>query len=248
MRVFLIIFLLSNVTLAQNNEYRLFVSSNNFLVGYRINFATSASFGFEYKNEKLNIGVGLNYTYLKYLPDNFNMQSNNAGFMIELSFLSQSFPVRPLFGTIISTELNSNYHDGRVLAYPDSDYFMPTNNYSGGGLISHGSHGGPPYSNEYELTLYQGTRLLGFCYSGVSIKLIKNLKMSLAAGCYLRRISLKKFSWVEKYYDSESVIKAKYQESYDKAIVYDSKIYHYVTFQMGLSYSIPLKKKTKQTE
>lgn len=197
--------------------------------GILLDFNTiSTVVAFSYQHEN-------NFEFEKYgyVSPNFTFKNNLLGVSNNILLLSSKSRFRPLIKINLLTEVKSNYRNG-FLWDNDRQNLITLENYnitpSGQEIYSLN-----PISYYYTSNFYYSTPFIVSLLAGCDIHLIENLHFNIELGYGLRVLKTQNLQWT----DGENIS----HKLKDAPI--NIHLFHMLDAQIGLSYSFPLKKKTK---
>lgn len=203
-----------------------------------------------------NVGIGVNvnlnkgrlalygaYGFLAELPIWTHgplVKNHFLGLSLEYSIFGDEKKVRPFIGLSLLSEIATNYRNG----YMDESFLSSDDPVAGYGTVPMGSHGSGPYKIGYNTNFYYSTPFLGSLLVGCDIHLAKGLRLSIAAGYGLRIMRYRNVVWTVES-DTPYLTEEVNVEELLKDKIVQNKAFHFMEFQLGLSYTFSFNKKEK---
>ena len=232
--VFILSLIIALSSYSQENETRMSAQlSNGFFTRIFDNYSnlynlTKIDLGLNFQRPKGDFYLYATYGYKTNIISSedkaigkiqFAYKSHMIGGSFEYHLLSNQKKVRPYFGLSILSEVATNYRDGFLgrMAFEIINYYTYLTVY--------------PYTS-YNSNFYHSTPFLGTLSLGCDFRLSKDLRLNLSAAYGLKKMKYKYLEWK----DGDD-----YREKLKSAPV-ESKTFHYINAQLGLSYNFSFKK------
>ncbi|MBN9293189.1 MAG: hypothetical protein J0G96_04330 [Flavobacteriia bacterium] len=224
-----------------------FCFSQNTLFSTRIANAVSANITSDYltvyNGTSLGIGAQINgtggslsilsvYQFGGSLVSNglkpYLMQNHFVGGTIQYRILSESKSISPVVEMTALTEIASNYRGGYIKDYGPQKF--PSAYWT--------SYGNGLQIDYYHSDYYISTPMIGNLLIGCDFRIINGLNINVALGYGYRIMKIRYKQWHPDEQEPWADLSGKYN-------LKDGDLLHCVDFQIGLNYTLSVKKKTK---